>query len=124
LVAEIFSYFFDLIMFSLALGVTYFVYYLCKAFKGGVMGLPFKVLTVSIGLLTVSQALSLVGFFSQIQDLQIIQEGIEIGFLLFALLGFYKLYAFWRFDFIGQIQNTVSRAETPEITQSTDQGNF
>ena len=111
------SYFVDLVMFSLALGITYFVYFLSNAFKGGVMGLPFKVLTISIGLLTVSEAFSLVGVFLHVPILQAIQEGLDIGFFLFALLGFYKLYAFWRFDFIGQIQN-ASLAQSPEIIQS------
>jgi hypothetical protein len=105
-------------MFSLALGVTYFVYFLCKAFKGGVMGFPFKVLTISMGLLTLSETCSLIGFFLHLPELQVIEESLGIGFLLFALLGFYKLYAFWRFDFIGQIQSTAAFAQPPKINQS------
>lgn len=109
-----YSYFVDLVEFSLSLGVTYFVYYLCKAFKGGVMGFPFKVLTVSMALLTASVTFSLMGFFLRIDDFQLVQESLGVGFLLFALFGFYKLYAFWRFDFIGQIQNTSLLKAEPD----------
>jgi hypothetical protein len=101
-------------MFSLALGVTYFVNFLGNAFKGGVMGFPFKVLTLSIGLLTVSQMLSMVSIFLYSPDLLVIQQVFEIGFLIFALFGFYKLYAFWRFDFVGQIQNLNSAPRTDQ----------
>jgi hypothetical protein len=114
-----FSYFFDLVMFSLALGAAYFVYYLSKAFKGGVMGLPFKVLTMSLGLLTASETCSLAGFFLRLPNLFLIQESLDIGFLIFALFGFYKLYAFWRFDFIGQVQ-TLDSSSLAQLGKRSD----
>jgi hypothetical protein len=118
----VFSYFFNLVMFSLALGVTYFVFYLYRAFKGGVMESPFKILTLSMGLLTFSLTCSLVGFFLNLGNLSLVQQSGEIAFLVLGLIGFYKLYAFWRFDFVSQIRNIDASFATAASPAETSDG--
>jgi hypothetical protein len=109
-------------MFSLALGVTYFVYFLYKAFKGGVMETPFKILGLAMAFLTISQTSVLVEFFLNNSSLLLLQQAGEVIFLVFGLLGFYKLYAFWRFDFIGQIrQLEITPTAAPQAVKVVEE---
>jgi len=90
----------DIIRLVASVALTYFVFFLYqKVFRAGVMEKGFRMIAISILILTIGRSLDFIAVFQPNNDIASISTTVlGTAFTLVATYGFYLLYIVWRVD--------------------------